>query len=150
MKGMSNAIKVGVALSKKMNKDNQKPDGKLHAEKGAKSVKKNTMTMDFSTLSAEEIQNSLYKELKNFSIFKVQENAAPSAPRDLCEDTEATYIAIWNSAKAESEKGDNDKFVIQRVSNFKVTRKTLISYLRKHYAARVATKMACIFDWSNT
>ena len=31
----------------------------------------------------------------------------------------------------------------------KVTRKTLMTYLRKRFATRVATKMACIFDWSN-
>lgn len=31
----------------------------------------------------------------------------------------------------------------------KVTRKTLINYLKKRYTPRVATKMACIFDWSN-
>ena len=31
----------------------------------------------------------------------------------------------------------------------KVTRKTLMSYLRKRFTTRVATKMACIFDWSN-
>ena len=96
------------------------------------------------------MQNTLYKELKNYRIFEIQENAAPSAPRELSEGTEAKYRAICNSAKAETDKGDGDKFVIQKIGNFKVTRKTLISYLRKHYAARVATKMACIFDWSNT
>lgn len=39
---------------------------------------------------------------------------------------------------------------IEKIQNLKVTRKTLIAYLRKRYSARVATKMACIFDWSNT
>lgn len=77
-----------------------------------KPVKKHATTTDFYTCSAEEMQNSLYKTMKHYRIFEVHENAAPSAPRELCESAEAKYRAICNSAKAEPDKGETDKFII--------------------------------------
>lgn len=105
------------------------------------------------------MQQSLYLKFKNHKIFKDNDlNGAPSNNRNLLKNVSKTYKKICKLKEGQGEK-DADKGVsekkimphtIEKIQNLKVTRKTLIAYLRKRYSARVATKMACIFDWSNT
>jgi len=38
---------------------------------------------------------------------------------------------------------------MRTILNVKIMRKTLLAYLKKRYTSRLASKMTCIFDWSN-
>jgi len=102
------------------------------------------------------VQNTLYAKLRNNKIFKEPDVNSTQANRDLQKCVKDTYKKICASKKDEGEKETLDKGVSEKknlpekIHNLKVTRKSLITYLRKRYSARVATKMACIFDWSNT
>ena len=105
------------------------------------------------------MQQSLYLKFKNHKIFKDNDlNGAPSNNRNLLKNVSKTYKKICKLKEGlgekDADKGVSEKKImphtIEKIQNLKVTRKTLIAYLRKRYSARVATKMACIFDWSNT
>ena len=102
------------------------------------------------------MQIALYQKFKSQKIFKELDVNAGQTNRDLLKNVKDTYRKICASKKEEGEAGGADKGVTEKknlpekIHNLKVTRKTLIAYLRRRYSARVATKMACIFDWSNT
>jgi len=123
-----------------------------NTETRTKSIKKNT-TLDQSTSkSGEKVHNFIFKKLKDSQLYEVSENHSNSQQmvEMVRERVEKTYRAI-NSA-APKTGGDNADLVgseSKKIANLKVTRKTLINYLKKRYTARVATKMACMFDWSN-
>jgi len=65
-----------------------------------------------------------------------------------------TYLRIYN-AREKGEKQDiNEEMTDEevdniRLSNRKLIKKYLLTYLKRRYTGRLAQKMASIFNWSN-
>ena len=118
------------------------------------SLKKTGAGDQFQIRNGDEQFNKLYTKLRDYKLFEVHEKERETSQAaqnlQLSQRVEQTYRAICNAAKSEGEKGEAvDKSESKKIGNVKVTKKTLIAYLRKRYTARVATKMVCIFEWGN-
>lgn len=100
----------------------------------------------------EDQERLIFSKLRSFDVFEPVDPNAPiinssSNQKNITSETEQKWRYIASSGNNERDKQDA---VIQgdgKLSNIKVHKKNLNSYLRKHYTPRLASKLTSLFNW---
>lgn len=98
--------------------------------------------------------SQIFTKLRNFDVFEpLDPNAhamsSNSNQKNITSETEQKWRLIHSSGNNEKDKQDTILQGDGKLSNIKVHKKNLNSYLRKHYTPRLASKLTSLFNWQN-